>query len=335
LRQAYELNLKYYGPNALETAAVMYPLGSLCYMRGDYPAADSWFERALPAYRKHALQADFEIRRIVGILSDAAFVKRALGRLDDAEALWREGLAYTPALPEKYRGQSMSIKTFLAQLYLDRGDVQDADALAFQASQELRAFGRDRFSLAQSLIDLGNVRRLEHRYAEADALIQEGTDLYAQAQGKDHPNVAYGFLSLSVSRYYQGRYDLAEEDARKALDIVARLGKATHQYAAVIGMLGRILNRTGRSREAEGLLKQALAIQKEKGHRRADVAAAESYLGECLLTQQRYSEAEPLLRDSYTSLKTLQVRQSPALKEARERLASLYAAWGKPPLVAY
>jgi tetratricopeptide (TPR) repeat protein len=122
LREAYDLNLGLYGPHARQTASVMHPLADLAYFKGDYVSADSWFERALPIYRDHANDADFEIRWMVSMLSDAAFVKRAMGQLDKAEALWREALTYTPLLPAKYRGQGPGIKRFLAQLSPDRGD---------------------------------------------------------------------------------------------------------------------------------------------------------------------------------------------------------------------
>ena len=102
--------------------------------------------------------------------------------------------------------------------------------------------GHDFFPLAQSLIDLGNIRRLERRYAEADSLIQEGTDLYVRAQGQHHPNVAFGLAALAKSRYAQGRYDLAEENARKASKIIERLPKSSHYYAGVYTVLGLTLN---------------------------------------------------------------------------------------------
>ena len=326
LREAYDLDMKLYGPDARQTASVMYPLGDLAYVKGDYGGADSWFQKAMPIYRRFVAEPDFELRTFVGMLSDAAFVKRALGQLNEAEALWREALKYGPRLPEKYRAQSIAPKTFLAQLYLDRGDIEKADALASEASQELRAYGRDLFSLAQSLIDLGTVRRFEARYAEADSLIQEGTDLYAKMQGAGHPNVAYGLASLAMSHYYQGKYDLAEQDARRALKIVEKLPTGTHYYAGVYNVLGLILNRTGRSREAEPLLREVLAIREQVAKRSNYTALALGALGECLTTQKRYAEAEPLLRESYDMLQILHVPQSPALKEARERLASLYAA---------
>lgn len=330
LREAYDLDLKLYGPDARQTASVMHSLGDLSYLRGDYAAADSWFQKALPIYREHANDTDFEIRLFVGMLSDAAFVKRAVGQLDTAEALWREALTYGPRLPAKYHTQSIVPKTFLAQLYIDRGDVEKADALASEALRELRTVGDDRFALAQSLIDLGNIRRLQARYAEAVALIQEGTDLYAKAQGEDHPNVAYGLTSLATAHYYEGRYDRAEQDARRALRIVERLPKG-HYYAGVHVALGLILNKTGRSREAEPLLREALAVREQKSPRQSNyVAIALGSLGECLTAEKRYAEGEPLLVESYQTLRSLHVPQSPVLKEARERLVSLYVAWGKP-----
>jgi eukaryotic-like serine/threonine-protein kinase len=331
LHEAYDLDLKLYGSQARQTASVMSAFADLAYLSGDYTAADSWFQKVLPIYRRSVNDADFDIHIMPAALSDAAFVKRALGQLDEAESLWREALSYAPRLPAKYHAQGIAPKTFLAQLYIDRGDVEKADSLATEASQELRVFGGDRVSLAQALIDLGNVRRLERRYAEADASIQEGTDLFARALGGDHPNVAYGLMSLATSRYYQARYDAAELDARSALKIVGKLPNGSHYDQTVYITLGRILTKTARPQQAEPLLRKALTLAQQKSRRPNDVAAAMESLGECLATQKRYAEAEPLLVESYQTFKRLQVPQSPLLNDARTRLFKLYAGWGKAP----
>ena len=252
LREAYQANLKLYGPTRLETATVMYALANLSYLTGDYAAAESWFDKAVPAYRLHATDANFELRQLCAILSDAAFVMRARGRLNDAETLWREALSYAPRTPAGYRNNLIVNKSFLAQLYLDRGDVSKADAMASEASQQLRAVGNP-FPLSQALIDLGNVRRFQHRYPEAESLIEEGTKLFAKSQGEDHPNVAFGLTSLSAVYYDERRYDLAEQDARKALAIAEKSSKTSHAYARASAMLGRILTVTRRSAEASSL----------------------------------------------------------------------------------
>jgi tetratricopeptide (TPR) repeat protein len=329
LHQAYELNVQLHGPDSRQAALLMHPLATLECLTGDYVAGDSWFHKALPIYRRHVNDADFEIRLMPAFLSDAAFAARALGHLDEAERLWREALVYTPRVPPRYRPMGATVQTFLAQLYIDRGDVGKADPLASEAVRDLRPLG-DRPSLAQALIDLGNVRRLQGRYAEADQLIQEGTDLYAQSQAVDNPNVAYGLVSLASSRYYQGQYDLAEQGVRKAMRIVEKLPKNAHARETTNIALALILNKTGRSREAEALLRDTLAVAQQNSRRPLDVALASGALGECLAIQKRYAEAEPLLIQSYATLKSVQVPGSPAIKEARERLASVYAAWGKP-----
>ena len=157
LNKALDLSIQIRGADARETASAMHGLASLAYLRGDYAAADSWFQKALSVYRRHANDAEFEITQMPPILSDAAFAARAVGRLDEAERLWREALTYAPRLPARYRPMGSTVKSFLAQLYLDRGDIEKADRLASEASGELRTLG-DRPSLAQALIDLGNVR---------------------------------------------------------------------------------------------------------------------------------------------------------------------------------
>ena len=47
------------------------------------------------------------------------------------------------------------------------------------------------------------------------------------------------------------------------------------------------------------------------------------------MAERRYAEAEPLLKESYDIFGSFHVPESPALKEARERLVKLYAASGK------
>jgi len=123
------------------------------------------------------------------------------------------------------------------------------------------------------------------------------------------------------------RFDGAEQEARKAVAIAEK----SHTYARASGMLGRILSTTGRAREAEPLLREALALLEPRVPRQSNpMATILGNLGDCLAAQARYAEAEPLLNESYTILKAVHLPQSPMLDEARQRLVSLYEAWGKP-----
>jgi hypothetical protein len=159
---------------------------------------------------------------------------------------------------------------------------------------------------------------------KAEPRMQEGTSLYVQLYGDDHPNVAYSVWCLSTCIITEVDNDLAEQDGRRVLKMVQKLPKGTNYYGAAVLALGRVLNRTGTSREAEPSLRQRLAIR-QKYPRRSDVALALGMLGECLPSQKRYAEAEPLFLESYQTLKSVHVPRSPVLMEAREHLDLLYA----------
>ena len=64
-----------------------------------------------------------------------------------------------------------------------------------------------------------------------------------------------------------------------------------------------------------------------KGH--YFTALTQGALGECLTTQKRYAEAEPILQDSYSTSKNVQGEKSPLTLEAVRRLVTLYQSWGK------
>jgi hypothetical protein len=57
-------------------------------------------------------------------------------------------------------------------------------------------------------------------------------------------------------------------------------------------------------------------------------------LGGCLVGQNRYAEAEPLLLQGYEGMRQREAQippfAKPRLREAIERLVQLYDAWGKP-----
>jgi len=330
LREAYDLHLAVYGPDRLQTATVMYRLANLSYLTGDYAGAESWIRKAVPIYRTHANDPGFELFLLPAILSDAAFMMRARVHFDEAEALWREALSYGPRLDAKHASAAIAPKTYLAQLYIDRGDIEQAAFLASDAVDGLRALGNP-FALAQALIDLGGIRRFQRRYTEAESLIDEGTKMYVYAAGEDHPNIAFGLTSRATALLYEGRYDLAEQDARRALAIAEKVAKGSHYYAGAAAVLGRILARTGHAQEGQALLREALGILEPKVPRQSNpMASMLGSLGEVLVVEKQFDAAEPLLTESYATLQSLHIAKSPVLAEARERLVGLYDAWGKP-----
>jgi hypothetical protein len=103
-----------------------------------------------------------------------------------------------------------------------------------------------------------------------------------------------------------------------------------HAASARAG-LGLTLTRLDKATEGEPYLREALAIRQKT--LRPDsflIPYTESALGECLIAQKRYAEAEPLLFNGYTELIWKIGEKDVRTVEARQRLAKLYDDWDKP-----
>jgi serine/threonine-protein kinase len=96
-----------------------------------------------------------------------------------------------------------------------------------------------------------------------------------------------------------------------------------------------VLVARGNAQEGEGILRDALRFRSSKfksGY--WQIAEAQSALGNCLAALKRYDEAEPLLVESYSSIKSLRAESDWLTRRALGRVASLYQAWGKPEKAA-
>ena len=86
--------------------------------------------------------------------------------------------------------------------------------------------------------------------------------------------------------------------------------------------------------EAEPVLLECFAIRMELTPDAWSTFNTQSWLGEALLGQQKYIEAEPLLIAGYVGMKkreaTIPPESRSRLSMACERLVLLYEAWGKP-----
>jgi len=88
-------------------------------------------------------------------------------------------------------------------------------------------------------------------------------------------------------------------------------------------------------KRAEPLLREGLEIRRQALPAEDwQTASAESALGSCLARLRRYDEAEPLLVNSYSILKTKRGPADALTLETLTQLIDLYQAWGKPDKAA-
>jgi hypothetical protein len=163
---------------------------------------------------------------------------------------------------------------------------------------------------------------------------------------------AAGFAALlivgtAVSTWQAIRATRAEQEAMAARDAVSvyrelllrdpklRTLPTDHpERAFALIQLGIYLLQIGQPGIAEPMLRECLAIREKQmpdDFRRFNACAL---LGQALLGQRKYAEAEPLLLQSYQGLKQREAQIPPTSfvhpGGVLERLVDLYEAWGKP-----
>ncbi len=233
-------------------------------------------------------------------------------------------------------------RVYVAMMHNDLGDIayrqgnwKEAERENRAAIDEYRKLPEGTYvEMAATLSNLGAVLIKEGKYDEAEPFVREGLELRRKLLGNAHPDTAMSLFRLSDLLYRKGDYSGAEGFARESVRVFGQAFAAPKDsvyFANPLLELGLILNKTGRSREAESFFRESLEIRLRllpKGNQL--IAISQGALGECLTSQKRYAEAEPLLQRSYETLKSVQGEQGPATLDAKRRLVTLYQSWGKP-----
>jgi serine/threonine protein kinase/Tfp pilus assembly protein PilF len=333
LRAALEKYIRLYGRDRHETVEAANLLANVLLRKGSNAEAEALFLKDIDIERKEAQRGHLDVRTMAFVLGDYGSMLDQRG--DKAtEGYLREALQYASKLTGKDRA-------FVAMLYNDLGDVayrsgnlNESERMGRAALDEYRKLPEGTYvEMATTLSNLGAVLIKKGSYIQAEPFVREGLELRRKMLGNAHPDTAMSLFRLSDLLYKQGDYQGAESAARESVQVFSRAlttPKDSIYFANPVMALGLALNRTGRSRQAESYLRESLEIRTRllpKGNQL--ISASEGALGECLTTQRRYAEAEPLLLRSYAAMKGVQGERGPLTLEAVRRLAALYQSWGK------
>ncbi len=172
-------------------------------------------------------------------------------------------------------------------------------------------------------------------FAEANTNLGEAEDILRKNLSPNALWLDDNLRNQAISLYFQAKHAEAIQKADETLKIYLTFGKHYDQYPTILIFKGLSLAKTGQTIEGEKLLREAVELHtKSLPKEHFWVAIAESALGEGLMLQKKYGEAEPLLRESYESLKNSQGAQNPRTILAQNRLVKLYLDWNKPELAA-
>lgn len=334
LRASLQNYIHLYGPDRPETILASNLLANVLLRKGGAAEAEALFRKDIDIERKEAQRGHLDVRTMAYVLGDYGSMLDQ--RADKAtEGYLREALQYASKLTGKDRAYVAMIDNDLGDVAYRSGNWNEAERLDRAAIDEYRRLPEGTYvEMAATLSNLGAVLIKKGSYSQAEPFVREGLELRLKMLGNAHPDTAMSLFRLSDLLYKKGDYQNAESAARESVQVFSRAlttPKDNAYFANPLMELGLILNKTGRFREAEAYLREALEIRTRllPGGNQL-IGASEGALGECLTTQKRYAEAQPLLLRSYATMKKVQGEHGPLTLEAVRQLAALYQAWGKP-----
>jgi len=335
LRPALDASLKANGELNSTTASTMTWLGLALAQLGKTAEGEQISRKAVELQRKLHPRGHEDLGVALYALGfnliNKGQPKAAQPYLKEASELIKKHLGET-------NGYYMTSLAMLAMAHEKAGEVEVAEPLYRQSIDVgSRVEPRYRIYLGQAQFFLGILLINKGAYPEAEKLLKQSETIYHDVYGGDsNYSVAMVKSNLGLLYFLQGDYAKAEEQDRKAMDLLRQYMGPEHPLTATTAVtLGLTLTRENKANEGEPYLREALAIR-QKVLLKDDVliSYATSALGECLTAQKRYAEAEPLLTDSYNQLHTKIGDQNKRTIEARQRLAKLYDDWNKPEQAA-
>jgi len=250
-----------------------------------------------------------------------------LGDLSDAEAKLRETLAIRRKVLGNDHPDLFYSLNNLAFVLLNEGNWEAAEPFAREAlALNLRVLGKDHPQVAGARNGLARVFDAEGKFREAEQQFQLAMDTLSAANQTEGWYAAQIGLNMSMLELDRGHYADAESGSRRSLDKLRQIGgnDAPAVASALIEVAeDRVFQRDPKS--AEPLLREALAIRQK-----TFIIAAETRLGEALVSEGKAAEAEPILQQAvgsaYQAPFPLPVWQ---VAEAQSALAACLTALGR------
>lgn len=220
---------------------------------------------------------------VLNILADA---RRGQGDWDRAEALFSRAEGIATAADGQYEDILAHIVNNHAGLDRDRGNLAAAESrLQESLRRRLELASKDPEAIASARLNLAEVHRLQRNFSVAEPGYLEALKL-AERLAEPNPQLhAYCVNQLSVLYAEEGQPEKAEEGYRNALKL--RADAPGEERAQTLDELGRLLRRTGRSREAIPVLEESLKCREDDPDASAwdhaatlvELAAAEASVG--------------------------------------------------------
>ena len=331
-RQALTMNERLFGDDRVEVAQSLLDLGELQKMKGDLPAAEETLRRSLTLFSglsgTHTTAAS-------SVMNELAQVLERRGDLAGAEDLYRKAITIDTATLGTDHPQVAHNLHNLAVVLQERGNFDAAGPLFEQSLIMLsKVLGEAHPDTIEALGNYGRYLQDRGELAESEKVLREALTLDEKTRGKDHVQVGYDHVSLGYLLNRRTSYAAAEKEFREALRIYAIGLPREHVYVASARTgLGETL--IGLGRPDDGYTEETHALEiwrKNVPASDAHIANAEAVMAHALALQGHFTEAEPLLSESYARMRTAFGPTDARTQRASGWLADLYRSTNRPEL---
>ncbi len=357
LRRALAIRRERSGNASRDVANTLHWLGNVLLKKGDFAGAAERLEESLAVTRKILGDRDpsvtglfFSLVSALRSKGDTAGLHRAfrVAPVGAVESLREKVATQSQTLGDDHPDVTGSILD-LASILREQKDFDAAERVLRAAPAMTREVHGDLH--AEVVHKLGHILGDDRGDARsAMSLYRRSLQIRRPGEGPGDAIAADYLKCLARAADRAGELEVAEASYRDAVSVLKRLAPGSTDLATRQAEFGLLLLRRENAKEAETVLRESLAIRKDQSPDHWTFPNTKSMLGEALLGQGRFAEAEPLLLEGHEemaeSLRRLSTQSRPSeprdvearvqrLGKARDRLVSLYAKWGQPEKAAH
>lgn len=245
-----------------------------------------------PAVKERGEKNEF-IGRIDARLGSAYERQR---KYAEAEASYRRALAIFAEVNDF--SWAFSVLDSLSGMFRSRGEYASQEKLLKPVVGALESQTGRRQEFTNYLIALGLAYQAQEKYDEAARAFERVRDIYKETRAKDHADQGTIRNNIAKAYYYLRKYTEAEPLYLEAIDISRRANGADNADAAWFEKnYALLLYARGEREKADQLFQKSIArFESSKADGQWSVASSWFELGELYRRQEKYAEAEPLLK---------------------------------------
>lgn len=279
-------------------AAIRRTLGKAYQAIGNYPEAQTHFERALELRRQSVGDRDLET---LTAMDDLAMIFGATGRLADAEKMSRAVLEARRSIQGPEHPDTLLTMAILADTLDSEGLFDQAEPLARETLDlRVRVLGPEDFETLSSMNNLAGILMKQGKFDEAEPIFKTVIEAEKRVKGELHPDRLRTMNNLATLYYRSDRVAEAAPAFREVLALMQRvLGNDHPDTLLTMGNLATVLRDRGETDEAETTFETLIESERRVlGPKHPTIAGHMQSLASLLGKKGDYAGAEKMLREA-------------------------------------